>query len=281
MERLPRATPFLKWAGGKQRLAGALLDAFPARVERYFEPFLGGGAVVLAMGHPRTVAGDANAWLVDTYAAVRDDWRAVAAALDALPNTRADYLRLRDVDPAALDPAARAARFVYLNKTGFRGLFRVNRQGRFNVPYGAYARRYYDPANLAACAAALRGIDLRAGDFEALVAGAGPGDFVYFDPPYHKSGGYSDFTRYTPSQFREGDHARLAALCRALDARGVAWAVSNSDTALVRDLFAGYRVTPLAARRDINLRAARRAVSEVLVTNYERPRREAGSTTNP
>jgi DNA adenine methylase len=263
----PRPRPFIKWVGGKQALAQHLVGHFPLSFGRYFEPFLGGGSVFFELAPARATLADHNTWLLDTWEAVRDDWQAVARCLDAMENTREDYLRYRAVDPSSLRPAARAAHFIYLNKTGFRGLFRVNRQGRFNVPYGAYDRRYYDADNLRDVARVLHGVAFRRGDFELALDGIGTGDFVYFDPPYYKLGGYSDFNRYTSDQFREGDHVRLAALCRELDARGIRWAVSNSDTAFVRDLFRGFRAVDVEARREINLKSGDRNVRELLVTN--------------
>src|SRR5262249_32234218 len=157
---------------------------------------------------------------------------------------------------------------VYLNKTGFRGLFRVNRAGRFNVPYGAYRRRYYDPANLERVAKAVVGATLRCADFEPLLDGITSADFAYLDPPYFQLGGYSDFNRSPAGQFRPEGHARPAAVCRELDARGVRWAQSNSDTPFVRELYRGFRVTEVCARREINLRARSRPITELLLQNY-------------
>jgi len=234
----------------------------------YYEPFLGGASVLLALNPERAIVGDMNGWLMDTYEALRADWEKVACLLDGLPNTKQDYLRIRATDPANLDPYARAALFIYLNKAGFRGLFRVNAKGRFNVPYGAYERRYYDPNNLRCFAERLRAVELRRGDFELILAGVCAEDFVYFDPPYYKAGGYADFNRYTHCRFREGDHIRLAALCRELDERGVRWAVSNSDTPFVRSLFDGYDAQPIASRREINLKSQKRDVFELLIRNY-------------
>src|SRR5207237_9329414 len=144
------------------------------------------------------------------------------------------------------------------------GLFRVNRKGRFNVPYGAYDRRYYDLDNLRAVARALERVELRPGDFERCLQDVTPDDIVYLDPPYFKLGGYSDFNRYTPGQFRDNDHIRLAACCRELDLRGVRWAVSNSDTQFVRELFRGYRIEVLENRREINLNSEDRDINELL-----------------
>jgi DNA adenine methylase len=261
------ARPILKWAGGKQALAERLVATFPGRFERYFEPFVGGASVFLALQPRRAVLCDRNLWLVETYQAVRDQAADVARELRALPNTREDYERIRARDPRTLPPARRAAQLVYLNKTCFRGLFRVNRAGRFNVPYGGYQRRYFDPDNLERFARSLAGVDLRCGDFEAGLAGITSRDFAYLDPPYYTLGGYSDFNRYTDQPFTEADHERLAAACRALDGRGVRWALTQSDTAFVRRLFAGFRVSRIRARREINLASSRRDIVELLITN--------------
>jgi DNA adenine methylase len=264
-----RARPFVKWAGGKQGIARTLVNMFPRTQGRYYEPFLGGGSVLFAARPDCAVCGDENDWLLDCYTAIRDDWRQVAAVLDALPNTKEDYLRIRSIRPTTLDLFHRAAHFVYLNKTCFRGLFRVNKQGQFNVPYGEYDRRYYDPSELAAAAEAVKNIEFRTGDFEQTLRDVKAGDFVYLDPPYYKLGGYSDFNRYTKGQFRENDHIRLATVCRELDERGVLWAVSNSDTAFVRRLFRGYTARSVSNRREINLNSQERDITELLIVNYQ------------
>lgn len=263
-----KAEPFVKWAGGKQALVAQLVPYFPKFYTRYFEPFIGGGAVFFATKHPKAVISDQNEWLIDTYEAIRDNWEAVAAKLDQLSNTKLDYLRIRAIPPKSLNLVERAAHFVYLNKTCFRGLFRVNRQGQYNVPYGAYDRRYYDPANLEAASIALSGTTILRGDYEAAVVGANEDDFAYFDPPYYKLGGFSDFNRYTAGQFREKDQVRLAALCNELTERGVKWASSNSDTPFIRQLYKRYRIVTVNARREINLKSQERDVTELLVLNY-------------
>jgi len=269
MRTIRKATPFLKWAGGKRALAGWLVGRFPGDFSRYYEPFLGGGSVLLELRPGKAVVGDRNDWLLDAYEAVRDDHNRVAEILDGLANTRKEFERVRAIPPEDLDLFQRAAHLIYLNKTCFRGLFRVNRSGAFNVPYGAYDRRYYDPKNLEAVARRLQGVEIRRGDFESTLADATADDFVYLDPPYYKLGGYSDFDRYTKFKFREDDHARLADLCRELDDRGARWALSNSDTPLVRELFEGFRMLEVAARREINLNSRGRAVNELFITNYE------------
>jgi DNA adenine methylase len=265
------ASPVLKWAGGKQGIADQLVRFFPTTFDRYFEPFVGGGSVLFTLYPSRAVVSDLNGWLIDTYEAIRADPARVASLLDELANTKEEYLRIRAIRPDGLDLFQRAAQLIYLNKTCFRGLFRVNRKGQFNVPYGAYDRRYYDPDNLRTVATALQGVEIRRGDFELCLADVTDRDFVYMDPPYYKLGGYSDFNRYTAGQFRENDHFRLAALCRELDLRGVRWAVSNSDTDFVRDLFEGYRTVPFENRREINLNSQERDITELLIRNYADP----------
>jgi DNA adenine methylase len=270
MEFPTNARPVLKWAGGKQALADRIVRLFPRGITRYYEPFIGGASILLALRPGRAVIGDLNDWLLDTYGALRDDHARVARQLDALANTKEEYERIRGIAPGSLDRFQRAAHLIYLNKTCFRGLFRVNRQGWFNVPYGAYDRRYYDPDNLGAVATCIRDVEIRYGDFAPNLADATPDDFVYMDPPYYKQGGYSDFDRYTRWKFREHDHIRLAATCRELDARGVRWAVSNSDTPLVRSLFEGYTLHSIASRREINLNSRDRDIRELFITNYDR-----------
>lgn len=262
------ARPFIKWAGGKQSIAPTLIDFFPSSFEKYYEPFLGGGSVFFALSPQRAVLSDENRWLIDTYLALKKDWKKVVEYLEKMVNTRKEFLRIRAIDPWTLDLFERAAQFIYLNKTCFRGLFRVNGNGVFNVPFGSYDRRYYDAENLEAVAFMLANTDIKAGDFEFGIDGINERDFVYFDPPYYKLGGYSDFNRYTPKQFREKDHFRLAALCRELDAKGVRWAVSNSNTEFVKGLFIGFQIHYISTRREINLDSQNRNVIELIITNY-------------
>jgi DNA adenine methylase len=262
------ASPVVKWAGGKQGLAPRLIPYFPRTFDRYYEPFVGGGSVLFAFYPPRAVIGDLNEWLIDTYEAIRLDHGRVATILDGMINTRDEYLRIREIRPDTLDLFHRAAHLIYLNKTCFRGLFRVNRHGQFNVPYGQYDRRYYDPENLKAVALALENVDIRRGDFELCLQDVTDKDFVYLDPPYYKLGGYADFDRYTKHKFRENDHVRVAAVCRELHERGVRWAVSNSDTEFIRHLFEGYRVVVIDSRREINLNSEDRDITELLIMNY-------------
>ena len=179
--------PVLKWAGGKRRLVPDILAALPERIDTYYEPFLGGGAVFFALAAARrfrrAVLSDQNPDLVCVYEASRDDVVGVIDALSGMRHSEAEYYRVRSSRPRAA--ARRAARIIYLNKTGYNGLYRVNRSGHFNVPFGRYVRpKICDADNLRAVAGALQGVEVLVSDFEAVVAGARNGDAVYFDPPY-------------------------------------------------------------------------------------------------
>ncbi|MFC1706730.1 DNA adenine methylase [Planctomycetota bacterium] len=266
--KVRRSKPFVKWAGGKQALSAEFVSRFPAFKGTYYEPFVGGGSTLFELAPRAAVVNDDNWWLIEAFLAIRDNWEAVAAALDSYPNTKADFLRIRQIDPGSRPRVERAAQLIYLNKTCFRGLFRVNRKGQFNVPYGNYRRRYYDPENLAAVSQALRSVEIRHGDFELGVDGASQGDFLYFDPPYYRLGGHSDFNRYTRHQFRQSDHHRLAAVCRELDRHSVGWMLSNSNTAFVRELFCGFRIVEVNSRREINLSSKDRNIKELLIANW-------------
>lgn len=267
-ENVEKASPFIKWAGGKQALLPQILPHFPKKISRYIEPFIGGGAVFFSLEQQQAIISDQNEWLVDTYKAIRDDWKSVAKALDKLPNTKNHFLKIRAIPPSSVDITTRAAYFIYLNKTCFRGLFRVNQKGCFNVPYGEYDRRYYDPKNLEAASIALTNTTISLGDFEQAIIGSKKGDFFYFDPPYYKLGGYSDFNRYTSGQFREPEQVRLASLCNELTNCGIKWALSNSETPFIKSLYKPYRMIKINARREINLKSENRNVAELLILNY-------------
>ena len=264
--------PFLKWAGGKRQLLPRILELVPARVRTYYEPFLGGGALFFALAaagrFQRAVLGDVNAELVNCYQTVRDEVEAVIARLARMRNTPDDYYRVRAQRPADLAPAARAARVVYLNRCGYNGLYRVNSDGEFNVPFGRYTRpRICDPDRLRAAARALRNVDLVQGDFGSVLARRrlGEGDFVYLDPPYVPISRTASFTAYAGG-FTMIDQQRLAELLHRLSRRGVPAVLSNSDCAQTRQLYLGLPSQSLPARRAINSVASRRGpVAELLV----------------
>jgi DNA adenine methylase len=268
----PMAQPFVKWAGGKRRLVAAILAESPPQFGRVLEPFVGGGAVALALGGQQPLLlNDANAELMDAYRAVRDALPALIARLDAFAagHSAEQFYRVRALAPAGLPSLERAARFIYLNKTCYNGLWRVNRHGHFNTPLGRYVRpRLYDPAGIAAASAALAGAVLETGDYRAFLdRHARAGDLIYLDPPYLPAGGYADFRRYTDRQFLDADHIALADVFDQLIAHGAYPLLTNADTPLARRLFARHRIVPLSAARSINHDGrGRGAAPEILVT---------------
>ncbi len=264
------ARPIVKWVGGKRQLLDELLSRMPARWNRYFEPFAGGAALFFQLEPAPAFLYDRNEELVRTYAAVRDRLPELAALLSGYPHDREFFYRIRALDPRTMTDVEAAARFLYLNRTCFNGLYRVNSKGQFNVPFGRYANpRICDVPRLEAAAAALRETALASGDFELALAEAQSGDFLYFDPPYVPLPSAKSFTAYTACDFGDGDQQRLAAAFAALDRRGCRVMLSNSDTPRVRELYAGFRIDRVTAARKVNSRVdGRGPVDEVIVRNY-------------
>ncbi|GGQ88126.1 MULTISPECIES: DNA adenine methylase [Streptomyces] len=263
---------FLKWAGGKTRYADQLVAMAPPYTGQYFEPFMGSAAVFFELGPARASLSDANGELVVCFQQVAEDPEKVMALLDEMPNNREFYNQIRARDLGGLSDVERAARVIYLNKTGFRGLWRVNRKGQFNVPYGEYDRPYYNRNTLLRASAALQNVKIMKRDFAEALSEAQAGDWVYLDPPYIPLGGWADFKRYTAEQFGgEEDQQRLAEAMRKASDRGVFVMMTNSDTPLAREIFADFKVIRMATRRDINLKSARRGSWDLVFTNYDLP----------
>jgi DNA adenine methylase len=274
-----RLGPFLKWAGGKRSLLPQIEPLVPRRIDTYYEPFVGGGALFffLAGEEPRrfrrAVLGDGNAELIVCYQAVKDDVEEVIRALVGHTYDQDHFYRVRALEPQDLSVAERAARTIYLNRTGFNGLYRVNSSGKFNVPFGRYKKllQVCRPEQLRRVSQALRGDDVEIvpGDFGAVVAGARRGDFVYFDPPYVPVSATSKFTAYAQLGFGLPDQERLAETLRRLGRREVPALLSNSDCAFTRKLYRGLDPIPVDVRRSINSVASRRGpVSELLVKSF-------------
>jgi DNA adenine methylase len=271
------ARPFIKWVGGKRRLVPALLRQAPSDFGTYHEPFVGGGALFFALAAEAPRArrwanlSDRNLRLVRTYRAVRDDVEGLIARLRdyAESHDKDQYYAVRALDVDAMeDDVDAAAWFIYLNKTGFNGLYRVNQKGIFNVPMGRYTRpNVCDGDNLRAASRVLQGIDIRHEGFESVVGRAKSGDFVYFDPPYVPASGTANFTAYTRSGFGPAEQERLRDVARSLKSKGVRVILSNSDTPPVRSLYQrGFRKSQVMVARAVNSRAsARGAVPELLI----------------
>ncbi len=267
--------PFLKWAGGKQRLLPQYEPYFPDLSEagHYYEPFIGSAAVFFHLQpRPATLA-DRNPNLIEVYRTIQQDVEAVIHALQPHHNESAYFYHVRAQDPAQLSPAERAARLIFLNKTCYNGLYRENSQGQFNVPFGRYKNpKICDAPRLRAAATALQGINLLVADFAQVLETAVAGDFIYFDPPYAPLSATSSFTNYDGQGFDEADQRRLAETIHQLTARGCRVMLSNSSAPLVEELYPPprYRHIPIYARRNINSKAHRRGpVKELLVINYE------------
>ncbi len=265
-----RAAPVLKWAGGKTRLLPELMPRLPVEIGRYFEPFFGGGALFFRLQPADAVISDANAELINVYRCVRDHVDRLIADLKRHRYEREYYYGMRAVDPATLSEVERASRTIYLNRTCFNGLYRVNRRGKFNVPMGKYANPVICHTDrLQAVSELLRGAGVRHGDYASTVEPATEGDFVYFDPPYQPISKTANFTSYTANAFNESDQAALAETFRGLTERGVQCMLSNSDTPLIQELYADFRVETILAPRAISRNGAgRSAVREVIVRNY-------------
>jgi DNA adenine methylase len=212
-----------------------------------------------------------NAELIDCYEAVQNHVDDVIRALKKHRYEAAYYYRVRETNPASLSLPERAARTIFLNKTGFNGLYRVNRAGRFNVPFGRYTNPLIcDESNLRACATALEGVELGRHGFAAVVERAQKGDFVYFDPPYVPVSRTADFTSYVSGGFGLAEQKRLAKVFAKLASKGVQVMLSNSDTPTVRDLYRRFRIDRVLASRSINSDGARRGkVGEVVVRSFE------------
>ncbi|WP_338835374.1 DNA adenine methylase [Neomoorella thermoacetica] len=262
--------PFLKWAGGKGQLLEQLQPLLPQNYSRYLEPMVGGGALFFYLQPAYAILADLNDELINVYRVVRDNVEELIADLRRHRNTREYYYAIRDTDPARLPPVARASRFIYLNRTCYNGLYRVNRLNKFNVPFGRYKNPdIVNAAGLRAASGALQAADLRAGDFSLVLEYARPGDFIYFDPPYQPLNRTSRFTSYTAGNFGEGEQKRLARVFRELTRRGCLVMLSNSDTPLIRELYRDFRIETVHARRAINSRPDRRgSITELVILNY-------------
>jgi len=279
--------PIVKWAGGKSRLLPELQSRVRAArggIRTYAEPFAGGAALFFALAgerlegkrkrrpFERAVLSDRNEDLVACYRAVRDD---VDAVIEALQQYRYDaelYYATRELDPSRMSEVERGARLIFLNRTCFNGLWRVNASGKFNVPFGRHANpRIVDKERLEAASRALQGVDIEVADFCKTTRDLGESDFVYFDPPYVPVSETADFTSYASGGFGSDDQARLVAEFRALRARGVRAMISNADTEETRALYADFPVYVVRAPRLINRDATKRGdTNELLVLNWGR-----------
>ena len=267
MSRLIPAKPFLKCAGGKRQLLEHLRSRVP-EYGTYHEPFIGGGALFFDSSPEKAILADYNDRLVRTYRSVRDNPEAVIDRLAGYPNEKSFFLRMRSRDIDKESDEELAAWMIYLNRTGFNGLYRVNQKNGFNVPFGRYKNpKICDAENLRACSKRLQNVEIFHGDFRSVEDRVKPGDFVYFDPPYVPASDTSSFTAYTKKGFNLQDQAELRDLARRLKEKGVSVLLSNSSVPEVHALYAeGFERIEIFANRAINSNAAKRGkVAEALI----------------
>lgn len=277
-----RETPvlplFLKWAGGKLQLIEQFENLFPPDFCNYYEPFIGSGAVFFYLKSKskpnKVILSDTNEELINCFAVVRDK---PSELIEVLLNHRKRhskqyYYEVRDLESERLDSVSRAARMIYLNKTCFNGLYRVNSKGEFNVPFGDYKNpSIFNRNTLYRASQMLQDAVLRVMTFDKVLDFAGKDDFVYFDPPYIPLSKTSSFTRYSKSEFSIKEQNQLSEVFRALDSMGCFVMLSNSDHSLIRELYRDYdkNIVVVRAKRKINSVGSKRgAINEIVVTNY-------------
>lgn len=268
--------PVIKWVGGKRQLIHELKSFLPKKYNRYFEPFIGGGALFFSLRHQNSFISDYNHELTNLYITIKENPQELIKDLKKHKNTSEYYYETRSLDRdekkyAKLSHVQKASRFIYLNKTGFNGLYRVNKKGQHNVPYGKYKNpTWLDAENILACSELLGDTEIQTGDFEIIKKYVKKGDFVYFDPPYVPLNASSSFTSYTDQGFDSKMQERLKALCDHLNSIGAYFMLSNSYTDYILDLYKEYDIKTVMASRAVNSKASGRGkIKEVVVINYK------------
>ncbi len=272
---ISRPIPFLRWAGGKSKIVNQLAQLAPAEGEytQYIEPFLGSGALFFYLRPKSAILADVNTHLINCYKQVarrpRDVWRFIQDHLRK--HSREYYYSVRELGLSEGSPLERAARFIYLNKSAFNGIYRVNRSGKFNVPFGPSLSGPAIPseARLIAVSHALATAHLSTASFEQTCRQATYGDFVYLDPPYPPLAKSANFTHYTPDRFGIQDQQSVANTFKTLDNKGCRVMLSNSDQEHIRALYRGFRITNLEVTRWLGSNGKRFRVNEIVVTNYD------------
>lgn len=270
--------PVVKWVGGKRQLIDDLTPLFPKKITAYCEPFVGGGAVLFSLQPKIAYVNDINAELINIYEVIRDDVDALIAALSEHKNEEKYFYSIRDWDRdietyLQRSKVQRAARIIYLNKTCYNGLFRVNNAGEFNSPYGHYKKpNIVSAPTLRAVSNYFQSTQLTFTntDYAEVLSNVSKGTFVYLDPPYDPVSDTANFTGYTRGGFDRTEQVRLRECCDELTRRKIKFMLSNSATEFIREQYADYDITPVRAKRAINSNASKRGhVDEVVIRNYE------------
>lgn len=273
------AKPFAKWVGGKRQLLsqfrglGLYPSGFDGTSGRYLEPFVGGGAVFFDLQPKNATISDLNSELITTYLVIKDNVEPLIALLKKHIYDKDYFLKMRAMNPAEMSELDVASRFIYLNRTCFNGMYRVNSKGQFNVPFGRYKNPIIcDEDNLRAVSRVLKGVEILNADYKVAVSKVKVGDFVYFDPPYYPVSPTSSFTSYTKDGFAEKEQIELQDTFAELSNRGCYVMLSNSDTTFIRNIYSGLKnvtKTTVNAGRSINSKAAGRdKITELVITNY-------------
>lgn len=267
---------FVKWAGGKKQLLEQFKPFFPKEIKRYFEPFVGGGAVAfyLLKTHPeieKIFLSDINEELITTYYIIKNHLEELIKLLKEYKkkHNKEFYYEIRSQDVKTLNKVQIATRFIYLNKTCFNGLYRVNSKGGFNVPIGSYKNPLICPEeDLREISKFLQKDDTRVRQFYEVLKEAKKGDFIYFDPPYYPLN-KSSFTTYTKDNFLDKEQAHLAEVFKELDKKGCKVMLSNNDAPFIKELYKDFHINIVKATRMINCDATKRGkINELVVTNY-------------
>lgn len=270
-------TPVVKWVGGKRQLLPEIKKYIPSHYSTYYEPFVGGGAVLFHLQPKKAVINDINEELINLYQVIKDNVDELIEDLKKHKNEAEYFYKIRELDRdiekyRKLSPVQKASRIHYLNKTCYNGLFRVNSQGQFNTPFGRYKNpNIVNEATLRAVSEYFNraNITFKCCDFEEAVKGARKGSFIYFDPPYDPISDTSSFTGYDKGGFNREEQKRLKKLCDRLDKRGINFLLSNSKTEFILELYKDYNIEIVQANRTINSKGnGRGAVDEILVMNY-------------
>jgi DNA adenine methylase len=268
--------PFLKWVGGKRQIMPTIVEHLPKKIESYVEPFIGGGAVLFHLQPKRAIINDFNSELVNVYAVIKTNLEELIVDLQRHKNDVDYFYEIRALDRAAkfktLTDVERASRIIYLNKTCFNGLYRVNNSGEFNSPFGRYKNpNIVNEPTLRAVNNYLNSNDvqIKNTDYEEILRTADKNSFVYLDPPYHPVSESSNFTGYVQGGWNKDDQTRLRAACDELNKRGIKFLQSNSSTDFIKEQYGDYRIHIIKANRSINSDAEKRGeVEEVLIKNY-------------
>lgn len=277
MSKNKLVAPVVKWVGGKRQLLDDIIPLLPERMTSYCEPFLGGGAVLFSLQPSKAVVNDINGDLIAVYETIRDDVESLIEELKKHENTPEHFHAIRDMDRnkagfQAMSKVERASRLLYLNKTCYNGLFRVNSSGEFNSPFGYYKNPNIvnEPVLRAVNKYFLsNSISFYNEDFEETLSRIEKGAFAYLDPPYDPVSDTASFTGYNKGGFGKDEQIRLKKTCDMLTQRGVKFMLSNSATAFIKDLYKDYNISVVKAKRIVNSDASKRgAVEEVLIRNY-------------